>query len=192
MKVCVVGAGAAGLCAVRHFCRLPQFFTVSVIEPATHVGGVWMNDDDRNVANQLYVNLTRCYYIFYSFILNRTNLPKEIIAFPDFHFDPHLPSFVSFSDIGQYLVEYTEHFQLMPHIQFNTAVISVVQNKMSYKSQVPGDKQYPESELLRKGFVFDQWNVTTQNIQTKQITTEIYDAVLICDWYFIILCSTKH
>ena len=43
VKVCVVGAGAAGLCAARHFCRLPQFFTVNVIEPSTRVGGVWAN-----------------------------------------------------------------------------------------------------------------------------------------------------
>ena len=122
-------------------------------------------------------------YLFF-YIRSRTNLPKEIIAFPDFYFDPHLPSFVSYSDIGQYLLEYADQFQLMPHIQFNTVVISILHNEMSYKSQVPGDKQFPESESIRKGFAFDQWNVTMQNVQTKQISTKIYDAVLICDWYF--------
>lgn len=45
VKVCVVGAGAVGLCAARHFCRLPQFFTVSIIEPSARVGGVWTNPD---------------------------------------------------------------------------------------------------------------------------------------------------
>ena len=123
-------------------------------------------------------------YGFQSFILflNRTNLPKEIITFPDFYFDPHLPSFVSYAVIGQYLQEYTDHFQLMQHIQFNTTIISIVHNETSYKSPVAGDKQFPVSESCRKGFVFDQWSVITQNVQTKQITTEIYDAVLICDW----------
>ena len=76
----------------------------------------------------------------------------------------------------------------MPHIQFNTVVVSILHNQTSYKSQVPGDKQFPTSESLRKGFVFDQWSVTTQNVQTKQILTEIYDAVLICYWYFT-LCT---
>lgn len=128
------------------------------------------------------------YHIYFFYISNRTNLPKEIIAFPEFYFDPHLPSFVSCSDIGQYLLEYVDQFQLMPHIQFNTVVVSILQNQTSYKSQVPGDKQFPTSESLRKGFVFDQWSVTTQNVQTKQILTEIYDAVLICDWYFT-LCT---
>lgn len=48
VKVCVVGAGPAGLCAARHFCRLSQYFTVNVIEPSAHVGGIWM-DTDKNV-----------------------------------------------------------------------------------------------------------------------------------------------
>ena len=69
----------------------------------------------------------------------------------------------------------------MPHIQFNTTVVSVTHSGISYKSHVPGDKQYPVSES-RKGFVFDQWNVTTQNIHTKEITTKVYDAILISDW----------
>ena len=45
VRVCVVGAGAAGLCAAHHLCRLPQFFTVDVIEPTAHVGGAWTNPD---------------------------------------------------------------------------------------------------------------------------------------------------
>ena len=118
---------------------------------------------------------------------NRTNLPKEIIAFPDFYFDSHLPSFVSHSDVGNYLQQYTDHFQLLPHIQFNTTIVSIVYNKTSYKSCVPGDRQYPESDSQRSGFIFDQWNVVTQNVHTKQTVTTVYDAILICEWYFTIL-----
>ncbi|KAG6921731.1 hypothetical protein G0U57_005540, partial [Chelydra serpentina] len=29
----------------------------------------------------------------------RTNLPKEVMAFPDFPFDPSLPSFLHHSDV---------------------------------------------------------------------------------------------
>ena len=47
IKVCVIGAGAAGLCTARHLCRLPQFFTVDVIESAAHVGGAWINNPDK-------------------------------------------------------------------------------------------------------------------------------------------------
>ena len=45
VRVCVVGAGAGGLCAARHLCQLPQFFIVDVIESTPHVGGTWMNPD---------------------------------------------------------------------------------------------------------------------------------------------------
>ena len=121
--------------------------------------------------------------------LIRSNLPKEIITFPDLYFDPHLPSFVTSPDIGQYLLQYADQFQLMPCIQFNTAVVSIIHNKTSYKSRIPGDEQYPSSDSPRESFVFDQWKVTTQNMRTKQITTEIYDAILICDWYVTKYCN---
>lgn len=58
VKLCVVGAGPAGLCAARHFCRLPRFFTVNVIERTERVGGVWTNPDEKNTADfQLYVSV---------------------------------------------------------------------------------------------------------------------------------------
>ena len=79
-----------------------------------------------------------------------------------------------------YLLQYAEHFQLMPHIQFNTAVVSITHIGTSCKSCVPGDRQYPESP--RKDVIFDQWNVTTQNVHTKEMTTKVYDAILISDW----------
>ena len=129
----------------------------------------------------MYVNLESIRLTFmHSF--SRTNLPKEIITFPDLNFDPHLPSFVSHSDIGHYLLQYADQFQLMPHIQFSTEVVSITHSETSYESHIPGDNQCPASESQRKGFVFDQWKVTTKNLHTKQMIMEIYDAVLICDW----------
>jgi len=132
--------------------------------------------------------LHACVDLFILIYFNRTNLPKEIIAFPDFYFDSHLPSFVSRTDVGNYLQQYTDQFQLLPHIQFNTTIVSIACNKTSYKSHIPGDRQYPESESPRSGFIFDQWNVVTRNVHNKENVTKVYDAVLICDWYFTILC----
>ena len=59
MKVCVVGAGVAGLCAARHFCRLPQFFTVDVMESTANVGGAWMMNPDK--CRDWYVQLLAIY-----------------------------------------------------------------------------------------------------------------------------------
>jgi len=50
----------------------------------------------------------------------RTNLPKEIMGFLDFPFHKGTASFVSHSEVLQYLNEYTSHFQLWDCIQVST------------------------------------------------------------------------
>ena len=64
VRVCVVGAGAAGLCAARHLCRLPRFFTVYVIESTAYVGGTWRNPDKS--CGHRYVKLLIVFHISYS------------------------------------------------------------------------------------------------------------------------------
>lgn len=71
-RVAVVGAGAAGLAACR---RLRDAgLSVKVLEKSGHVGGVWKYSPEGVVYKSLV-----------------TNLPKEIMAFPDHPFDPALP-----------------------------------------------------------------------------------------------------
>lgn len=40
-SVCIVGAGAAGLCALRHFSTRPDLFAVVAFEQSGQVGGTW-------------------------------------------------------------------------------------------------------------------------------------------------------
>lgn len=40
-SVCIVGAGSAGLCALRHFSSLPDEFSVQCYELTSKVGGTW-------------------------------------------------------------------------------------------------------------------------------------------------------
>ena len=47
----------------------------------------------------------------------RTNLPKEVMAFPDFPFDKELPSFIGHMDVRKYLDAYADHFDLKRFIQ---------------------------------------------------------------------------
>lgn len=71
-KVAVIGAGAAGLAACR---RLRDAgLSVKVLEKTRYVGGVWKYTPGGVVYKSLV-----------------TNLPKEIMAFPDFPFDSALP-----------------------------------------------------------------------------------------------------
>ena len=42
VKVCVIGAGAAGLCVARYLGRLPRLFEVDVFEQTDGIGGTWV------------------------------------------------------------------------------------------------------------------------------------------------------
>ncbi len=81
LRVCVIGAGAAGLCAARHLLRRPDRFLVpTVYELSPHVGGTWVfvpeTGSDRH-GNPIHSSMYRDM---------KTNLPKEAMAFPDFPF----------------------------------------------------------------------------------------------------------
>ena len=101
--------------------------------------------------------------------------------FPDFHFDPHLPSFIHHTEMAKYLQQYAVHFNLIPYIQFNTLVRSVKPVDTVYTPPPVGDEFYGSCELPRKGFSFTQWKISTENLITKTVNTEIYDAVVICN-----------
>ena len=49
LKVCVIGAGAAGLTAARNLNRLPELFNISVFEQTDSVGGTWVFTPDTGV-----------------------------------------------------------------------------------------------------------------------------------------------
>lgn len=110
-----------------------------------------------------------------------TNLPKEIMMFSDFHFDPHLPSFIHHTEMAKYLQQYADHFNLIPSIHFNTVILSIKPADTVHTPPPVGDDFYGSCELPRKGFSFTQWKVTTQDFVTKAVNTEIYDAVVVCN-----------
>ena len=58
-------------------------------------------------------------------LLFRTNLPKEVMAFPDFPFPSEWSSYLSHQQVLRYLEDYTSHFDLYKYIQFNSIVNSV-------------------------------------------------------------------
>lgn len=42
MRVCVVGAGAAGLCSARHLLAEPLVSRVDILEQSSGLGGTWV------------------------------------------------------------------------------------------------------------------------------------------------------
>lgn len=46
LRVCVIGAGAAGLAIARHLTSQVDIFNVSVFEQASSLGGTWVFNED--------------------------------------------------------------------------------------------------------------------------------------------------
>ena len=91
----------------------------------------------------------------------RTNLPKEVMAFPDFPFPSEWNSFLSHQQVLKYLKEYTSHFDLYKYIQFNSSISSV-------RPLVGKDSQKP------------LWEVVVRNAATKESQVLLFDAVIVC------------
>ena len=96
---------------------------------------------------------------FYSYF--RTNLPKEVMAFPDFPFPSEWKSFMTHQQVLKYLEDYTSHFNLYKYIHFNSAITSV-------NPLMGVDKDQP------------QWEVVVTNVDTKESQVHMFDAVIVC------------
>ncbi|KAG7516973.1 flavin-containing monooxygenase FMO GS-OX4-like [Solea senegalensis] len=157
-RVAVVGAGAAGLCAARHILSRPNTFThPAVFELSDNVGGTWCyeervgtHDNGRPVHSSMYRDL-------------RTNLPKEVMMFPDFPFDPELGSFLPHQEVRKYLLRYCESHGIRPHIRFNTVVENVK----------------PVAVAAGDGGETTMWEVTSSESPGCR-KTETFDSVFVC------------
>jgi NADPH-dependent 2,4-dienoyl-CoA reductase/sulfur reductase-like enzyme len=105
--VCVIGAGASGLVAVKNLRE--QGFTVDCFERETGVGGAW---NWRHARSPMY---------------GSTHLisSKPTTQFPDFPMPDSWPDYPHHALLLRYLERYAEHFGLREHIWFGTEVIRV-------------------------------------------------------------------
>ncbi|BFZ19496.1 hypothetical protein BsWGS_22535 [Bradybaena similaris] len=166
VKVAVIGAGAAGLCALRHLtdtsASLSTNFQVVCFEQAPRVGGTWIYTERVGQdENGLPVHSSMYEYL-------KTNLPKECMAFPDYPF-PELPSFITHEQVEKYLEDYAAHFNLLKYIKFQTIVTLV-------EPISDNTNQFGTS-----------WKVTTRSVtDLSQENTSVFDAVLICNGHYAV------
>ncbi|KAM6983945.1 LOW QUALITY PROTEIN: uncharacterized protein LKV04_011805 [Tautogolabrus adspersus] len=161
-RVAVVGAGAAGLCAARHILsRLNIFAPPVVFELTENIGGTWCYDErvgtydnGHPIHSSMYRNL-------------RTNLPKEVMMFPDFPFESHLSSFLPHQEVQRYLERYCESHDIRPHIRFNTVVETVKPVVMTVEDE--------ETRTI--------WEVTSSDSSGCQ-KTETFDSVFVCSGHY--------
>lgn len=176
MKIGIVGAGPAGkflfvfffsffccqfrllnfstgLCAIKHSVA----FNCEVIafEQNDTLGGTWNYTDEiehdkygNDVHSSMYQGLF-------------TNIPKEIMSYPDFPFQTHETSFVSSSEILKYFHLYAETFDLHKHIKFQHHVLRI----------------RPQFD--------DKWEFTVRNLLADKCETFVFDAVLVCNGFSV-------
>lgn len=56
-------------------------------------------------------------WFFWCYCFHRTNIPKEVMSFPDFPFEKRLPSFVHHTEVRKYLEQYCDQFRVRDHIK---------------------------------------------------------------------------
>lgn len=85
------------------------------------------------------------------------------MAYSDFPFPKHLPSFIQTEEVGKYLKDYAKHFDLEKYIQLDHEVVSV---KPKYDVD---DKEQPI------------WEVVVKNVKNNIIHTNLFDAVVVAN-----------
>jgi hypothetical protein len=103
-RVCVIGAGASGLCVARHL--LDRGLAVDVLEREADIGGIW------NAA----LPIARVY--------ESTEMisSKPFTQFPDFPMPDHFPDYPHHAQVLAYLRAYAERFALASRIELRTGV----------------------------------------------------------------------
>ncbi|KAJ7266949.1 hypothetical protein B0H12DRAFT_1200861 [Mycena haematopus] len=136
--ICIIGAGAAGLAALRAILDTAQYkaglWKPTVFEERHQVGGVWVPEpipENHGVPmTPLYDSLT-------------TNLPHPIMCFQGgFPFPPSTPVFPVASHVQSYLESYTSHFKLTPFIRLNALVADVVRDQSKWKVQLHSGESF--------------------------------------------------
>ncbi|KAA0202625.1 hypothetical protein HAZT_HAZT009104 [Hyalella azteca] len=154
----IIGAGAAGLCALRHALTASPNIVPVIWEQSKVVGGTWVYTDNIDkddhglpVHSSMYKSL-------------RTNLPKEVMSFPDFPFPAEGDSFIPHAAMLRYLQDYSQNFDLERHIKFEHVVLEVVPSK-------PGASD-------------TEWIVTVRDLTSDKLTTTLCHALLICNGHY--------
>ena len=176
MRICIIGAGASGLCSARHF-TAPEskHFQVQVLEKCPELGGTWVYSPRADLTSYSHGSSRTS---IYKNLL--TNLPKEVMAFPDYPFPSHLPSFCGHTDVLQYLQSYAVHFELHQYIKFNCYVENI--RPISLTRAHP--TRVAETSGCNKFMDTVKWEVVYRNLCSGSETVEDYDAVVVCKGLF--------
>ncbi|KAF8698997.1 hypothetical protein HU200_034838 [Digitaria exilis] len=124
-KVCVVGAGVAGLASAHELRR--EGHDVTVMEQSSGVGGQWLYDPATDAGDPLGVAGAQS-SIYASL---RLNTPREAVGFSDFPFFPandgtgDARRYPCHGEFLRYIRDFCDAFGLMDVVRLNTKVLNV-------------------------------------------------------------------
>jgi len=175
-KIGIIGGGAAGLATARQFLKANEYnnpnsvkFEVTILESRNEVGGIWKYEEDETKTRPMYRSL-------------RTNLPKQLMAYKELPWgsgDGSEPSYVSHSEVQQYLQDYAKEFSLLKHIRFGCTVDQLKVLQDDQKKGENGCDTWPQISL--------EWTDNTTNQSHKQT----FDSVCICNGHYTQPSSPK-
>ncbi|KAK6123064.1 hypothetical protein DH2020_043216 [Rehmannia glutinosa] len=163
-KVCVIGAGPAGLVAARELRK--EGHNVVVIEKSHDVGGQWLYDPKVEEESPLGKDsFLKVHSSIYASL--RLTSPREIMGFTDFPFvvkkGRDMRRFPGHKELLLYLQDFCERFGLREMIRFDTRVESVEM------------LDYP---VLDKDL---RWVVKSK---AEKAVEEVYDAVVVATGHY--------
>lgn len=150
MRVCVIGAGASGLISIKN--AIDFNCKVTAFEQSDEIGGTWVKPSEDNkygleVHSSLYDGLL-------------TNLPIELMCYPNEPFDENRESFVSADVVLNYYQKFADKYNLREFIKFEHQVLRV------------------------RPLADNSWEVIVKNLPNGNFETYIFDAILICNGHY--------
>jgi len=151
LRVAAIGAGGSGLSAVKH--AIEFGCEVVAFEKSDRIGGTWVYSEpgkdkyDLDVLSSMYKNL-------------QTNMPIELMCYPDEKFPDNENSFVTSDVVLRYYESYADKYALRDCIKFEHNV----------------ERVRPLSN--------DSWEVIVRNLPSDTYETYNFDAILVCNGHF--------
>ena len=108
-RYAVIGAGAGGLCAAKTL--LARGFDATIFEVGSHVGGLWVYDNDSGLS-PAYRSL-------------HINSEARVSSFGDFPFPPGTSLYPDHEEMHRYFEAYAAHFDLTRRIRFRSRVTAI-------------------------------------------------------------------
>lgn len=123
MRVCIIGAGAAGLTTAKHLTE--EGIDFDILEKRDGLGGLWYFDQTMSSVSDSTV----------------ASSSKTFLQFSDFPIDPGVADFPHHTVYLKYLHEYARAHGLLEHICYNTSVTALHRSAAGWEVTFEQDMQ---------------------------------------------------